>query len=59
MTNQKGSAMSSLKLLTGSRVPWTKVDLYVLLSYGKSIQLLIDLPESRWSNDPDKRSGAP
>lgn len=51
--------MSSLRPLTGSRVPWTKVDLYVVLSYRKSFQLLIHPPESRWSNDPDKRSGAP
>jgi hypothetical protein len=28
--------MSSLKPLKGSRVPWKKVDLYVLLSHGKS-----------------------
>ena len=62
MTSQKDSGMSSLKPLTGSRVPWIKVDLYVLLSllsYRTSVHLLIDLPEPRWSNDPNKRSGAP
>jgi hypothetical protein len=59
MINQKDSAMSSLKPLTGSRVHWTRVDLYVLLSYRRTFHLLIDLPESRWSNDPNKRSGAP
>lgn len=31
MTNQKDSATLSLKPLTGSRVLWKKVDLYVLL----------------------------
>ena len=62
MTSQKDSVTSSLKPLTGSRAPWIKVDLYVLsslLSHRTFVHPLIGLPEPRWSNDPDKRSGAP
>lgn len=51
--------MSSLRPLTDLRVPWKKANLYVLLFHRMSCQLLINFPESRRSNDPDKSSRAP